>query len=75
MPADVREYSDCSDVLHRALIAELAAAHGGSGGGGSSGGGSVLPAPVIGVLAALVVAAAGLGVVALRRRSAGDPSS
>lgn len=75
MPADVREYSDCYDVLHRALMAQLAAAHGGSGGGGGGdGGGSILPAPVLAVLAALIVAAGGLGAVALRRRSAGDAS-
>lgn len=75
MPADVREYSNCYDVINRALTAELAAAHGGSGGGGGGGGGSILPAPVLGVLAALIVAAGGLGIVALRRRSAGDASS
>ena len=74
MPADVREYTNCYDVLNRALTAQLAAAHGGSGGGGGEGGGSILPAPVLAVLAALVVAAAGLGVVALRRRSAGGAS-
>lgn len=75
MPADVREYTNCYDVLNRALTAELAAAHGGSGGGGGGGGGgSILPAPVLAVLAVLVLAAGGLGVVALRRRSAGGAS-
>jgi hypothetical protein len=38
LPTDVNEYSDCSDVLSRALAAAVPTAHG--GGTGSSGGGS-----------------------------------
>src|SRR5947209_4760352 len=41
MPADVREYTNCNDVLQQALRAELSGA-GGSGGSG----GSFLPTPV-----------------------------
>jgi hypothetical protein len=67
MPADIREYTNCSDVLQQALRVEL---HGGSGSGGS--GGSFLPTPVVVVLVVLLLAAAGLGAVALRRRRDGD---
>jgi hypothetical protein len=48
LPTDVDEYSDCSDVLSRALAAG-ASSPGGGGGGGSPGGGggapSATPAP------------------------------
>ncbi|HLJ04184.1 MAG TPA: hypothetical protein VKT31_12135 [Solirubrobacteraceae bacterium] len=68
MPADVREYTNCNDVLEAALRAELAGAGGGSGGSG----GSFLPTPVVVVLVLLLLAAAGLGAVALRRRRESD---
>jgi hypothetical protein len=66
MPADVLEYTNCSDVLHQALQAELANLRASGGAGGS--GGSFLPTPVIVVLVILLLAAGGLGAVALRRR-------
>jgi hypothetical protein len=69
MPADVAEYSDCHDVITRALLAEQAKLHrSGSASGGSSSGGSFLPTPLIVVLVVLALAAATLGGLALRRR-------
>jgi len=65
MPADVAQYSNCSDVINRALLAELG---GLSGGVASGGGGSFLPAWAIAVLAVVVLAGAGAGAVALRNR-------
>ncbi len=64
LPADIKEYTDCYDVLQRALLAELSKSGGGSGGSG----GSFLPTPVLIIVIVLVVAAAALGAVALRRR-------
>src|SRR5579871_2437448 len=64
LPADIKEYTDCYDVLQRALLAELSKS--GSGSGGS--GGSFLPTPVLIIVIVLVLAAAALGAVALRRR-------
>ena len=41
MPADVKEYTDCYDVIQRALLSQIGGSH--PGGGGSSGsGGSFL---------------------------------
>jgi hypothetical protein len=70
MPADVKEYTNCGDVIQRALLAQLAGlkGRGGSGGGGES----FLPTPLIVVLALLVVGGTGFGVYAWRRRGS-DP--
>jgi hypothetical protein len=69
MPADIREYTNCPDVIQRALLAELGSPSGGGAGGGSgSGGGSFLPTPLIVVLGLLVVGGAAFGAVAWRRR-------
>lgn len=70
MPAYVKEYTDCYDVIQRALLGGIRPS-GPSGGGG--GGDSFLPTPVIVVLVLLALAAAGLGAVALRRRGGGSP--
>jgi hypothetical protein len=70
MPADVREYSDCYDILQRALYQKIGKL---SGGGSSGGGGSFLPTWLIVVLAVLVLAGAGLGVAALRNRGGDGP--
>lgn len=64
MPVDDAEYTNCPDVIRRALLADIGPINGGSG----SGGGSFLPVWVIVVLALLVVAGAASGVVALRNR-------
>ena len=68
MPANVKEYTDCYDVINRALLAAVGGVHD-TGSGGS--GGSFLPTPIIVVLAVVLVGAAALGTVALRRRGQG----
>lgn len=67
MPADVNEYTNCHDVIQRALLAKLGKL---GGSGGSGGGGSFLPTWLLVVLVLLVLAGAGLGAVALRNRQA-----
>jgi hypothetical protein len=73
--APTREYTNCSDVLNRALAADLSKPGGGKpvGGPTGSGSGSFLPVPVIILLVVLIVAAIAFGVMAMRRRSAGRP--
>src|SRR5438270_13425900 len=68
MPADVKEYSDCYDVIDRALLAAVGGVHD-NGSGGS--GGSFLPTPAILVLVLLLAAPATLGARGLRRRRQG----
>lgn len=65
IPTDVAEYTNCPNVIRTALISQI----GPIGGGGTGGGGSsFLPAWLIAVLAVLVLAGAGAGVVAARNR-------
>ncbi|HEY7294661.1 MAG TPA: hypothetical protein VH916_06450 [Dehalococcoidia bacterium] len=67
MPADIKEYTDCYDVIQRALLADIGGikAGGGDGGGGSS----FLPTPLLIVLGVLVVGAGVFAVIAYRQRS------
>jgi hypothetical protein len=65
MPADLKEYTDCYDVIQRTLLGELGQLH---GSGSGSSGGSFLPTPVLVVLIVLVLGGAGVATVALRRR-------
>ncbi len=65
MSAETKEYTNCPDVITRALLA--AVGHGGKSGGGG-GGGSFLPTPVIIILAVLVLAGVSLAAIAARRR-------
>jgi hypothetical protein len=68
MPAETAEYTDCYDVIQRALLAaqgKLALANTGAGGSG----GSFLPTPVIVALVVLALGAASFGALALRRRA------
>jgi hypothetical protein len=67
MPVDVKEYTNCGDVIQRALLAEVGTLRG--KGGSGSGGGSFLPTWLIVVLALLVVGGAVFGVYAWRQRS------
>ena len=68
MPADIREYSQCYQVIQQALLAKI---HNLSGGASAGGGGSFLPTWLIAVLAVVVLAGAGFGAVALRNRGQG----
>jgi hypothetical protein len=72
MPASVKQYTSCFDVVQNALVS--ARKHNGtvpvsksSKGGGSS----FLPTPVIIVLVVLILAAVTFGALAIRRRRAG----
>jgi hypothetical protein len=69
MDAEVKQYTDCPDVIERALIRRKRA--GGSGGSGNSSGGSFLPTPVIVILVVLILAAVTFGAMAIRRRQGG----
>jgi hypothetical protein len=71
LPADVKEYTNCSDVINRALLAQTGS-HSNSGSGGGGSGGSFLPTPVIVILVLLVLAAATFGAMAVRRGREGD---
>jgi hypothetical protein len=66
MSASTKEYTNCSDVVNRALAGALSNPSG--GGTGSSGSGSFLPTPVIVVLVVLVLAAITFAALAVRRR-------
>jgi hypothetical protein len=68
MPATVREYTDCQQVIGAALIVAERNGHSNGTGSDSSSGGSFLPTPVIVVLVLLALAAATLGALAIRRR-------
>jgi hypothetical protein len=73
MPADIKEYTDCYDVIQRQLLGQLGKPEPGAApapSSDSSSGGSFLPTPVIVVLVVLILVAAGFGALALRRRSA-----
>lgn len=65
MPADVAQYSNCPDVINRALLSDLGTL---SGGGPGGSGGSFLPGWAIAVLVAAVLIGAAGGAVALRNR-------
>jgi hypothetical protein len=73
MPPDVREYTNCVDVIQRQLQNELGAVHPGAAGSSKGSGGSFLPTPVIIVLAVLVLGAAVFAGLAVRRRGGGGP--
>src|ERR1700751_1379262 len=62
MPADVREYTDCYDVIEKQLFAQLGTSSStGTGGSSSSSGGSVLPTWLIVVIVVLALAALTFG--------------
>jgi hypothetical protein len=67
MPADVKEYTDCYDVIQRALLAQIGSSHQ-NGGGGQGSGGSFLPTPLIVVLVVLVLGTGAFVALSARRR-------
>lgn len=70
MPASVKQYSNCYDVIQNALIK---ARHGPARGSASGrSGGPFLPVPVIVILALLVAAALAFGALAWRHRPRPD---
>jgi hypothetical protein len=74
MPAAVREYSNCYDVIEKALLAEVGTSSGSqSATTGSSSGGSVLPTWLIVVIVILALAALTFGALAIRRRRVEGP--
>jgi hypothetical protein len=68
MPASVKQYTSCFDVVQNALVS--ARKHNGTApaGGGNGGGSSFLPTPVIIILVVLILAAVTFGALAIRRR-------
>ena len=74
MPADVREYTDCFDVIQRQLFAQLGASGANTNTTGSDSGSSFLPTWLIVVIVLLALAAITFGALALRRRGQeGEP--
>jgi hypothetical protein len=75
MSADVKEYTNCYDLIQRALLAQIGSSHVGGTPASQSSSGSFLPTPVIVVLIVLMLGAAGFALVAVRRRgSDGGPN-
>jgi len=77
MPADIREYSDCYDVIEKQLfVQEGSNSSGGSGtpvsGSGSSG--SVIPTALLIVVVLLALAAVTFGALAIRRQRGEGPN-
>jgi hypothetical protein len=70
MPAYVKQYSSCYDVITKGI---LTVKHGKQTGPSGGGGGSFLPTPVIIVLVVLILAAVTFGAIAIRQRRGGDP--
>jgi hypothetical protein len=70
MPASVKEYTNCPDVIQQAIA--TAKRHHGSVPTGGSSGGSFLPTPVIVILVLLILAAVTFGAIAVRRRRGPD---
>ena len=67
LSADTAQYSNCSTVIHQAILHSI---HPGSGGSSNSGTTTI----VIIIVVVLVILAALLGVLALRRRRGGPPA-
>lgn len=64
MPASVKQYTSCSDVINQGILT----VRGGKTTGPQGGGGSFLPTPVIVILVLLILAALTFGALAVRRR-------
>ncbi len=76
MPADLKQYSSCFDVVQQALVSARRNHGTLPAPKGQGGGGSFLPTPVIIILVVLILAAVTFGALAVRRRRApGEPGS
>jgi hypothetical protein len=71
MPSDVKEYTDCYDVIEQQLFKQLGQSGSGSATAPSSSGSSFLPTWLIIVIVVLGLAAITFGAIAFRRRSGG----
>jgi hypothetical protein len=72
MPANVKEYTDCYDVLERKLLSQAASRRPDANSvGDPSSGGSMLPTSLIAVLALLALIASIFGAMEIRRRHGG----
>jgi hypothetical protein len=71
MPATIKEYTNCYDVIQTQLLNQLGGAKDAGGGKDSGSGSSFLPVPVIILLAVLLIAAGGYAALAVRRRGSG----
>jgi hypothetical protein len=69
MSAAVKEYTNCYDVIQRALLGQLGGVRPTTGATSGSGG-SFLPTPVIVVLVLLALGGVTFGAIAIRRRTA-----
>jgi hypothetical protein len=73
MPASVKQYTSCYDVITQGILTVKA----GKTTGPKGGGGSFLPTPVIIILVLLILAGVTFGAIAIRQRRAspgdGDP--
>ncbi len=70
MPPTVKEYTNCYDVINRALLAQVGSGSGG-GSAGKGSGGSFLPAWLIVALVLLIVGGGGYAFLAYRRQASG----
>ncbi|MGZ4297750.1 MAG: hypothetical protein ACXVE4_10930 [Solirubrobacteraceae bacterium] len=68
MPASVKQYTSCYDVITQGVLTVRSGKKTGSTGGS---GGSFLPTPVIVILVLLILAAVTFGALAVRRRRMG----
>jgi hypothetical protein len=75
MPSDVKEYTDCYDVIEQQLFKELGQSASGSATAPSSSSSSFLPTWLIVVIVVLALAAITFGAIAIRRRSGGGPGA
>lgn len=69
MATDVKQYTDCYDVIQQALFTKLGKTSvTGKPASSTSTSGSFLPVPILALLIVFAIAAAGFGAVAVRRR-------
>jgi hypothetical protein len=74
MPATLKEYTNCNDVIQAALLAAVSNKHV-TDTGSSGSGGSFLPTWLVVILVLLALAAATLAAIAIRRRRGGPPAA